>query len=94
MPSAHSLWLVVFCFSFRIFLLKLVLARWCLDAVSMSSVLQFAVIWGADVVSFGVQNLLFGILVASTLAPLGSIEIQEDFGAQAGRPWGPGFIDF
>ena len=44
MPPAPSLWLVVLgMFSFTS-LLKFVLFRWCLDAVSMSHVLQFTVI--------------------------------------------------
>ena len=38
------------------------LVRWCLDAVSMSRALQFTVIWGADVVSFGAQTMSFGML--------------------------------
>ena len=37
----------------------------------MSGVLQFTVIWGADVVSFGAQNVSFGMLVAPNLAPWG-----------------------
>ena len=55
-------------------LLKFVLIRWCLDAVSISGVLQFIVAVGANVLSFGVQTFFFCILVASTLAPLGTIE--------------------
>ena len=30
--------------------------------------------WGADVVKFGAQNVSFGMLVASTLVPRGTIE--------------------
>ena len=48
---APFLWLVVFWISFSNFLLKFVLVRWCLDVDSMSRVLQFTVIWGADDVS-------------------------------------------
>ena len=53
--------------------------------------------WGADVVSFGPQNVLFSMLVASNLAPwgpssdaggLGSTR-KETLGFQAGM-----FIDF
>ena len=40
----------------------------------MSRLLQFTVIWSGDVVSFGTQNVSFGILVASLLVPLGTIE--------------------
>ncbi len=43
------------------------LAR-CLDVGSMSHVLQFSMIWGADFAS------LFGMLVAPTLAPRVTIE--------------------
>ena len=50
------------------------LVRWCLGVVSMSPVLQFTMIWGADVVSFGGQNMLFGMLAVSILAPCGIIE--------------------
>ena len=53
---------------------------------------QFTVILGADVVIFDAENMSFGMLVASTLAP--TLEdhraIPEDCGAQEGRPWGPG----
>ena len=35
---------------------------------------QFTVIWGADLVSFGAQNVSFGMPFASTLAPCGIIE--------------------
>ena len=63
---------VVFCF--LVSLLKFVLARWCLDAVSMSRVLQFTLLFSADVVSFGTWNVSFGMLVASTLASWGAIE--------------------
>ena len=31
----------------------------------------FSVIWGADVVSSGAQDVLFGMLAASTMAPWG-----------------------
>ena len=40
----------------------------------MSCVLQLTVILSADVVSFGAQNVSSGMLVASTLAPWGTIE--------------------
>ena len=50
------------------------MVRWCLGVVSMPHFLHFTVIWGAGDVSFGVQNVSFGILVASTLAPCGIIE--------------------
>ena len=36
------------------------------SAVSTSLVFQFTVIWGADVDSFGAENVSFCILVAST----------------------------
>ena len=65
--------LVVECI-FSISLLKFVLVRWCLDAVSMSRILQLSVIWGADVVRFSAQNVSFGIFVASTLTPWETIE--------------------
>ena len=48
--------------------------RSCLDAVSMSRFLQFIVIWGADVASFGAQNVSYGMLAAFTLASWGTIE--------------------
>ena len=72
MPSAPSLWLVVFWLCFQIYLPDFVLARLCLDAVSMSRVLQFTVIWDADVISFGVQNVSCGMLVTSTLTHFGN----------------------
>ena len=50
------------------------LVRWCPDAVSMSRVLQLTAIWGADVVSLRAQNMSFGMLLASTLAPWGTIQ--------------------
>ena len=50
------------------------LVRWCLDVVSISRVLQFALIWGAAVVSFVAQNVPFGMPDASTFAPCGIIE--------------------
>ena len=40
----------------------------------MSSVLQFTAIWAAGVISFGAQSVSFGMLVASTLAPWGTIQ--------------------
>ena len=40
----------------------------------MSRVFQFAMILGADAVSFGAQDVSFGMLAASTLAPCGIIE--------------------
>ena len=109
MPPAASLWPVVFLLTFfQIPLLKLVLVRWCPDVVSMPRVLQFTVIWGADVVSFGSQNVSFGMLVVSTLAPCGIIERSSgtweckngDLGVQAwisvdfGRISGPQFKSF
>ena len=74
MPPAPLLWLVVVSLFLQISLLELVMVRWCLNAVSMPGVLHSTVIFGTDVVSFGVQDDLFGMLVASTLAPLGTIE--------------------
>ena len=71
MPPAPLLWLVVF---FNVFLLIFVLVRWCPDVASMSRVLLFTVIWAANLPSFGAQTLPFGMLVASTLAPWGTIE--------------------
>ena len=47
---------------------------WCLDVVSVTLVLQFIVLLVADVGSLGVQNVSFGMPVASTLAPLGSMD--------------------
>ena len=69
MPPAPFLWPLLFYMLCYISLLKFVLVRWCLDVVSTARVLQFMVISGADVVSFGTQKMLFGMLVASTLAP-------------------------
>ena len=74
MPPAPLLWLVVCWMLFEISLPKCVLVRWCLDTVSTSRVLQCTVIWGADVVSFGAENVSFGMLVASILASWGIIE--------------------
>ena len=44
------------------------------DAVSITCVLLFMVSWGADVASFGSQNVPFAMPVASPLAPWGTIE--------------------
>ena len=74
MPPAHLLWLVVSWTFFRSFLLTVVLVRWCPDVVALSHVLQSTVIFGADVVSFQGQNMSLGMLVASNLAPWGTIE--------------------
>ena len=64
------------------------LVRWCPNVVSMSCVLQFTVIWGAEVVSFGAQNVSVGI----NFCTLGHHRaIQGPLGAQEGIPWGPGF---
>ena len=55
---------------------EFVLVRCCLDEVSMSRVLNFTLISGMDVVSFGTQNVSFGMFfasTASTLAPWGTI---------------------
>ena len=41
---------------------------WLPDVVSLSRVLQTTVIFGTDVVSFGGQNVSFGMLVAFNLA--------------------------
>ena len=90
MPPVPLLWLVVFELFVRISLLKFVLVRWCLDAVSMSCVLG---ILGVDVISFGAWHASFGMLVASTLALGDHRAIHGNFGAQEGRPWGPG-VDF
>ena len=51
------------------------------------------VIWAADVVVIsGAQILSFGMLVVSTLAPLGTIRAtQRHLGAQEEEPRGPGF---
>ena len=84
------------------------LVRWCLDAVSTSSVSQFMVIWGVDVVSFGTENMSFGMLVAPTLTRWGPIGLfrgilehkKSDVGIQAGIsldfgwPSGPHFESF
>ena len=57
----------------------------------MSRVLRLAVILRGDVVSFGAQNVSFGMPVASALAPWGDRRaIQGHLGAQEGRPWSPG----
>ena len=40
----------------------------------MSRVLQFTVILGVDVVSFGARNVSFGMPVASAVGPSGAIE--------------------
>ena len=42
-----------------------------MDAGSTSRVLQFPLNWGADVVKFGAQNVLFGMLVDPNLEPWG-----------------------
>ena len=73
MPLAHF-GLLFFDVSFRISLLNFVLVRWCQDAVSMSLVFQLTLIWGVDVGSFGAQHVLFGMPVASTFSPWGTIE--------------------
>ena len=64
------------------------LARWCLFAVSTSGVFQFTVNWGADVVKFDAQNVLFSMLVASNLAPGDHRAMLGDLGAHGRRPWG------
>ena len=89
-------------------LLKCLLARCRLDAVSTSRVFEFAGNVGADSVKFGAENVLFGMLVAPNLAPwgpssdaggLGSTR-KETLGVQAwisvdfGRFSGPPFGRF
>ena len=49
------------------------LVRWFLDAVAMSRVLQLTVISGADAVSFVAEIVLFGMPLAPTLVPWGTI---------------------
>ena len=73
------------------------LARRCPNLVSMSCVaLPFTMILGAEVVNFGPQNVSFGMLAASTLAPWGIIERSVALRTHEGRPWGPGLdrVDF
>ena len=55
-------------------LLQFVLLRWCPDVVAMSRILQVTVISGASGVRFGAQNVVFGMLGSTTLAPWGTIE--------------------
>ena len=50
----------------------------------MSRVLQFTVIWGADVVSFGTQKVSFGMPVGSNPGALGSTS-WVDFGTAFGK---------
>ena len=84
------------------------MARWCLDAVSTSRVVEFAVNVGAGSVRLCAQNGSFGMLVAPNLAPwgpsrdaggLGSTR-KETLGVQAwisvdfGRISGPPFGRF
>ena len=59
-----------FCF---ISLLKGVLARWFLDVSFQVTFLQITVILETDMVTFGSQNLSFGMPGASTLAPWGTM---------------------
>ena len=69
-PTPISL---AWCFCYVFFqtdLLKFVLARWFSDAGSMWRVLQSTLSWGADVVSFGSQDVLLGM----HLAPWGPFE--------------------
>ena len=47
---------------------------WCPDAVSLSRVFTNHGDFGTDDVSLGGQNMLFGMLVASNLAPWGTID--------------------
>ena len=82
------------------------LVRSCLDVVSLSRVIQSTVIFGAVVVSFGNQNLSFGMLFASSLTLWGTIERfrgardhkKGDLGAQVliSADWisGPPFKSF
>ena len=78
--------------AFLISLLNCVLVRWCLEAVSTSRVSEFMVIWGADVVSSGTENMSSGMPVAPTYAPWGTIGLfrgilehkKGDVGIQAG----------
>ena len=74
MPLAPWLWLVVLLMFFPISLLQFVLDRWWLHVVATSRVLQLTVISGADGVSFGTQNVLFGMFFAPALAFWGTIE--------------------
>ena len=65
---------------FEISLLKCVLARWCLDAVSTSRVCKFMVNVGADSAKFGAQTC--------HLACLGGHRAnQGNLGAHGRRPW-------
>ena len=94
-PASLLLWLVVFWIRFQTSLLEFVSVRWCPDVVSMSCVLQFVVILRADVFSFDAQIVSVGMLVAYTLAPLGTSERSRDtselkkehHGAQAWIPF-------
>ena len=71
---AHLLWLVVFCMLFvQMSLLQFVLDRWWPHEVAMSRVFELTVISGEDGVSFGFQIASFGMPVAPTLAPWGTI---------------------
>ena len=74
MSPAPLLWLVVRWMFFGTFLLKCVLVRWCLDAVLTSRIFQLTVILGADIDSFGAESVSYGMLVASILVSLGTIE--------------------
>ena len=74
MPPAPFTLDCYFLFGFQSDMLKVVLVRWCPHSVSMAHFSQFAVIWDAHVVSFVVQNVSFGMLVASILAPRGTID--------------------
>ena len=70
MPAALLLWLVVFSFSLKSYLLHCVLNHWWPHAAAS----HLRVISGADGVSIGTQNVSFGMPVAPTLAPWGTIE--------------------
>ena len=62
------------------------------DVVSMSRVSQLTVISRADAVSFGKQNVLFGSPLRLFGNPRDHRAIQDQLGAQEGRPWGSGWI--
>ena len=74
-------------------MLQFVLDRWWPHVVGMSRVLHLTVIWGADGVSCGAQNVLFSMPERPLWHPGGHRAIQGHFGAQEGRRWDPG-LDF
>ena len=66
------------------------LGDWACWSCSMSRILQFLVIWGADVVSFGAQNMSCGMPVVSTLTPWRQSNDPRELGSTRRRTLGSG----